>query len=91
MNEWRESARVYEETFVLAEEISLDLVKDACKLIIGIGQYRELPGGVSAPEEDSLGKILFANVVHSNGHEVVVLNAYLKISYKRYEKFSSNL
>jgi hypothetical protein len=35
-----------------------------------------LPGGVGAPKEHTLRNIALADVVDSNGHEVVVLNAY---------------
>ena len=39
-----------------------------------------MPGGVSAPEEDTLRKVTFADIVDSNGHKIIVLNAYLKIN-----------
>lgn len=73
-----EATSVNQEALVLSKEIGLNLVEDAGEGLVSIGQDRELPGGISAPEEYTLGEIGLSDVVDSNGHEIVVLNAYSK-------------
>lgn len=63
---------------MLTEEIGLNLVERAGERSISVGQHRELPGGIRAPEEHTLGDVLLSDVVDSNGHEIVVLNSYSK-------------
>ena len=89
VDEGAEAAGVDQQALVLSEEIGLDLVEDAREGLVSIRQHRELPGGVSAPEEHTLRNICLSDVVDSNGHEVVVLNAYSKQKCKRYGNCSS--
>ena len=70
-----EATGIYKCAFMLSEEVSLDLIEDASKCTVGVRKHAELPGGISAPEENSLRNVLLSNVVDSNGHEIVVLNA----------------
>jgi len=65
---------------MFAKEISLDLVKNAGKIIVGNRKYRKLPCSVGTPEEDTLRKVTFADIVDSNGHKIIVLDTYLKIN-----------
>ena len=63
---------------MLAEEVGLNLLEDAAKITVGTGQYTELPGGIGAPEENSLWNVFMADIVHTNCQEVVILNSYFK-------------
>lgn len=63
---------------MLTKEIGLNLLESAGERSDGIGQHRELPGSIGAPEEHTLGDVLLSDVVDSNGHEIVVLNSYSK-------------
>ena len=75
VDEGAETTGVYKCAFMLSEEVGLDLVEDACKCGVSFREHTELPSGISAPEENSLWNVLLSNVVDSNGHEIVVLNA----------------
>lgn len=73
-----EATGINQEALVLSKEIGLNLVENASEGTVSIGHQRELPGGVGAPEEHTLRNVALPDVVDSNGHEIVVLNAYSK-------------
>jgi len=67
---------VYNNALGLSQEVCVDLSPDhvhftrAC-----VSEATELPGGVGAPHEAAFGEVFFTNIVHSNGHKIVVFNS----------------
>lgn len=58
-----------------SQKVCVDLLPDTLESHVTSGEGTELPGGVSAPEEASLGEVFLSNVVDANGHEVVVFDS----------------
>ena len=76
VDKWAEATCIYKSAFMLTKEVSLDLIEDTCESTVGFWKYTELPSSISAPEENSLRKVLMPDIVDSNGHEVIVLDTF---------------
>ena len=69
---------IYNNALGFAQEVGLDLREHGADTVEKLAIHRKftkLPGSIGAPEEAAFWEVFSADVVYTNGHEIVVFNS----------------